>query len=238
MPFCPRQCRSDQDGAVGLGVCRFRQDAPFLYLPRLSFVSGHPIHLVYFHRAFQTQRWAGIYNPLAQLLGHGLNAARPGRCRSWAKTIVFVQLEFMGNLAVRQAARPGRCRSWAKTVQTHQVQAQHPHFETLMVSRAGPEGAVLPKTSKHGPGEVIELSKADRPDRCRSVQDAVSTFVALAVNLGVVLAPLTHPRTRAKRAPHAFRPPQHPNHLKTSGIVYQGLYLNQHPLSLPALPPP
>src|SRR3954447_16583139 len=82
-------------------------------------------------------------------------------------------------------------------VQPHQVEAQNPHAQWLMVP------------GQHRAGQIVEASMAGLPQ------------VALPVPLSVVMAIADDHGTVAVRAAHAIRPTMLTHKLKTLGLVQQ-----------------
>ena len=98
--------------------------------------------------------------------------------------IARVDRQFARNLLVRQ-------------VQAHEVEAQHPHLEWLMM------------TGEHGPGEVVEAAPAGLAQVAPSL--ALRVIVPLVRDLGRVAVGASHP----------VRPTEVANRLVALGVVDQ-----------------
>ena len=145
------------------------------------------VDLVTFHHAGQDFGWACRQDAGAQLFGHGLH-------------ITDIEIEFAGDLLVGQ-------------VQAHEVQAQDPDPQRLMM------------TGEDGVGQVIEARLAGR------------AAVALALSLPIVVTVPRHLVTPALRAPHTLGPAEPSDRIKALGVVDQELEVDQgihHGLFLPA----
>jgi len=90
-----------------LPACGTVRAAPFGDFFRLALVPGHDVDLVDLHLALQFHRRSFGNQPGAQLLRHGLH-------------IRSIQAQFQGDLPVGK-------------VQAHEVEAQHPHTQRLVV---------------------------------------------------------------------------------------------------------
>src|SRR5215203_272935 len=156
---------------------RRRPDRLFRHRYRLTFMARRDVDLVAFHHALQHLSRACRQDPGAQLFGHGLY-------------VTDVEIEFPGDLLVRQ-------------VQAHEVEAQNPEPQRLMMA------------GENGIGEVIEAHLTGRAP------------VALPAPLPLVMAMSRHLGAPALRAPHALGPAQMPNRLKAPGIVDQALDVDQ-----------
>jgi hypothetical protein len=130
----------------------------FRHHRRLTFVARGDVDLVTFHHAGQDFGRARRQDAGAQLFGHGLH-------------VTDIEVELAGDLRVRQ-------------VQAHEVEAQDPDPQRLMM--AG-ENCV---------GQVIEARLTGR------------AAVTLALGLPIVMTMPGHLVTLAYRATHAFGPPQ------------------------------
>ena len=100
----------------------------------LPFVSSDEVNLVALYRARQGWCGRGIHHPTSQVLGH-----RP--------RIIFVEVEFMGNLTVTQ-------------IQPHQIQPGDPD----------PQRLVVPQT----PSRSGHQTSTDIPDSDIAVWDAAA----------------------------------------------------------------
>ena len=90
-------------------------------------------------------------------------------------------------------------------VQTHEIQAQHPYGQRLMVS------------GEHGFGQVVKGPMTQ------------SAKVTLPVRLGFIVSVFNDFGRVAMRAFDAFRPSQLSNHLVTLGVVNQSVNVQSHP---------
>jgi len=104
-----------------LPACGTVQAAPFGHRRRLALVPGHDVNLVDLHLVFERHLWGLGDQAAAQLLRHDLH-------------VRTVQTQFQGDLPVRE-------------VQAHEVEAQHPHAQRLVMS------------GQHRAGQVIEASR-------------------------------------------------------------------------------
>src|SRR5215218_6590013 len=102
-------------------VCDGVQAAPFCDCRRLALVPGHDIDLVDLDLACQPHRGSLGDQTAAQLLGHGVH-------------VRHVEAQFLGDLTVRQ-------------VQTHEIQAQHPDPQRLVMA------------GQHRAGEVVKAPR-------------------------------------------------------------------------------
>ena len=110
------------------------------------------VDFVTFDLSREDHRRLSRHDPLPQLSGHVMSA-------------VFIQPQLTSDLPIRQ-------------IQTHEVQAQQPDAQRLMMPR------------ENGVGEIIK------------VPPATATQVALPIRLSLVQAPLRHPLRLAMRATH------------------------------------
>jgi hypothetical protein len=143
----------------------------------LAFVPGDDIDLVDLHLAFQRCRRGPGRQPAAQLLGHDLHV-RAG------------EAPFLGDLAVGE-------------VEAHEVQAQHPDPQRLMVP------------GQRRAGEVVEATRTGL------------AAVALPVRLGVIAAVAHHGAAAAAGAAHAFRPAMLPYQGEALGVIDQRREIDQ-----------
>lgn len=132
-------------------------------------MAGHDIDLVDLDLAVQNDLGEFRDQPLAQMPGHRLN-------------VVLIQSQFPGDLSVRQ-------------VQAHEIQAQYPDPERLVMAR------------QNCPGQIIEAFPAPVAQ------------VALPVPLGVV-TPVAHDfKAAAFGALDALRPAMPTDHLETLRVI-------------------
>jgi len=89
-------------------------------------MSGYNVELVELHDTFQAGTFFFRHYPFSKLHGHALH-------------VILVEPEFLSNLLVRE-------------VQAHQVEAQNPYFQGLMV------------TFKHGRCEGHRIGRNSVPD--------------------------------------------------------------------------
>ena len=134
-------------------------------------MASHDIDLVDLDLAVQNDLGEFRDQPLAQVPGHHLN-------------VVLIQSQFPGDLPVRQ-------------VQAHEIQAQHPNPERLVVAR------------QNCPGQIVEAFPA-----------AVAQ-VALPVPLGVVTPVAHHFEAAAFGALNATGPAMTAHHLETLRVINQ-----------------
>ena len=139
---------------------------------------GHDRDLIAFDLAAERDLGLALHDPLPELGGHLLG-------------IIGVEVQLLGDLCVGE-------------VQAHEVQAQDPDPQRLMVP------------GEDGPGQVIEPLPA-----------AVA-LVALPVELGVIPPVLGHLGTAALGASSPLRPPHGPDGLEALGIVDRGLDVEHH----------
>src|SRR5208337_2818861 len=92
--------------------------ALFFDLLGMALMSCHYIDFVAFHLAAERDLWLPLNDTLTKLSGHLLS-------------IVTIQIQLMSNLLIRE-------------IQPHEVKAEHPHAQRLVV------------TGKDRPGEVVE----------------------------------------------------------------------------------
>ena len=140
-------------------------------------MAGHHINFVDFHFALQLRRWRLGSQTVAQLLRHRLRVG-------WA------QAQLQGDLPVGE-------------VQAHEVEAQHPHAQRLVV------------TGQHGAGEVVEAALARL------------AAVALPAGLGVVVAVPDHRVAVATWAAHALGPALLTHDGEALGVVQQAGEVDQ-----------
>jgi hypothetical protein len=124
----------------------------------MALMPCHHIDFVAFDVARKLDRWLPIDDSLAKLLDHGSRVTR-------------AQLEFLGDLQTRQ-------------VETHEIQANDPGLQWLMM------------TGENGIGEVIEALSTRM------------TLVSLPVWLGFVSTILDDPVRRAMRTSNTMGPAQ------------------------------
>src|SRR4051812_32080198 len=103
-------------------ACDGARTAPFGYSRRLALVAGHHVNLIDLHLTLQPGCWDFGHEATAQLFRHRLHVGR-------------AQPQLQGDLPVRE-------------VQPHEVEAQHPPPQRLMVS------------GQHCAGEVVEAPGA------------------------------------------------------------------------------
>jgi hypothetical protein len=140
-------------------------------------VSGYDVDLVDLHLAFQRCRWDLGRQSVAQLLGHELHI-RAG------------EAQFLSDLPVGE-------------VQAHEVEAQHPDPQRLMMP------------GQHCAGEVIKATRTGLAP------------VPLPVRLRVVAAVAHHGGTAATGAAHALRPAMLPHQGEALGVIDQRGEINQ-----------
>src|SRR3954464_39068 len=150
-------------------VCDGVQAAPFCNCRRLALVPGHDVDLVDLDLARQLHRGSLGGQAAAQLLGHGLHI-RP------------VEAQLLGNLAVRE-------------VQAHEVQAQHPD----------PQRLVMP--GQHRAGEVVKAPRTRLAP------------ISLPMSLDLVKAIADYSTAAAGRAANTLRPAMLAHQGKALGIV-------------------
>jgi hypothetical protein len=119
-------------------------------------VTGHHIDLVAFDFAAQLPLRLGRYDADSQLFCHLLH-------------IILIQTQFLGDLLVRQ-------------IQSHQVQAQHPYLQRLMVGR------------QHRRSQIIEVPLATRAvilltRRLRPIETLFANRLRVAMRTGHALGP-------------------------------------------------
>src|SRR3954451_7149005 len=134
-------------------------------------MSSYNVDLVGFDLALQCGRWGSAGQPLAKMLGHRL-------------PLRGAQPKLLGDLPVGE-------------VQSHQVEAQQPHAQRLVVP------------GQHRAAQVVEPSMA-----CLAQ-------IALPVPLAVVMAVADHHGTVAVRTAYAIRPAMLTDKLKALGFVQQ-----------------
>src|SRR4029453_6478779 len=142
-----------------------------------ALVAGHDVALVDLHLALQPRLRDPGHQTAAQLFGHGLRVGR-------------AQLQLQGDLPVRE-------------VQAHEVQAQHPHAQRLVVP------------GQHCPGEVVETPGARL------------TPIALPMRLGVVAPVADHRIAAAAGAAHTLAPAMLAHQREALGGVQQGREIDQ-----------
>jgi hypothetical protein len=150
---------------------RRRPNRPLGHRRRLALVPGHDVDLVDLNLALQPHGWSLGNQAVAQLLGHGLHL-RP------------IEAQFLGDLPVRE-------------VQPHEVQAQHPHPQRLVMA------------GQHRAGEVVEAPRTRLAP------------IPLPVGLGLVKAVADHATAAAGRAADTLRPAMLAHQGEALGIVDQ-----------------
>jgi hypothetical protein len=140
-------------------------------------MAGHDIDLVDLDLAFQPHGWSLGDQAAAQSLGHGLHI-RP------------VEAQLLGDLAVRE-------------VQTHEIQAQHPDPQRLVMA------------GQHRAGEVVEAPRAGL------------AAIPLSVRLGLVEAVSDHGAAAAGGTAHPLRPAMLPHQGEAPGVVDQRREVDQ-----------
>src|SRR3954452_23782821 len=96
---------------------RLRPSRLFLNGGRVALVARHHVDLVDLHLAVEPRLGLALNQALAKLFGHGLD-------------IALAEIEFLGDLPVRQ-------------VETHEVQAQHPDPQRLVMAGQNRAGQVV-----------------------------------------------------------------------------------------------
>ena len=139
-----------------LPACDSARAAPFGHFLRLPFVASRDVNLVDCNFARQLNRWHFGDQAAAQLLRNGLH-------------VRSIQAQLKGDLPVGK-------------VQAHEVEAQHPHPQRLVVP------------GQHRSGQVVEA-----PSACFAP-------VATPEELCVVVAVADYCIVVAGRAPNAVRP--------------------------------
>src|SRR4051812_5375304 len=158
-------------------ACDGARTAPFGYSRRLALVAGHHVTLIDLHLTLQPSCWDFGHEATAQMFRHGLHVGR-------------AQAQLQGDLPVRE-------------VQAHEVEAQHPHPQRLMVS------------GQRRAGEVVKAPGAGL------------TAIALPMRLGVV-APVPDYRTAAAAgAAHALGPAMLAHQREAFGVVQQPREVDQ-----------
>src|SRR6476659_8868046 len=147
------------------------QGAPFCDRGWLALVSSYDVDLIDLHLAFQRCRWDLGRQSVAQLLGHELHI-RAG------------EAQFLSDLPVGE-------------VEAHEVEAQHPDPQRLMMP------------GQHSAGEIIKATRTGLAP------------IPLPVRLRVVAAVAHHGGTAATGAAHALRPAMLPHQGEALGIVDQ-----------------
>src|SRR4051812_16598246 len=151
--------------------------APFGYSRRLALVAGHHVNLIDLHLTLQPGCGDFGHEATAQMLRHGLHVGR-------------AQVQLQGDLPVRE-------------VQAHEVEAQHPHAQRLMVS------------GQHCPGEVVKAP------------DTGLAAIALPMRLGVVAPVADHCTAAAAGTAHALWPAVLAHEGEALGIVHQAGKVDQ-----------
>src|SRR3954451_19732835 len=154
-----------------LKACDAVPAAPFSHLSRLALVPSPDVDFIDLSGALQLRDGSACHQPLAEVLGH-------------RRHVRGVQAQFLRDLPVGE-------------VQPHQVEAQNPHAQWLMVP------------AQHRAGQIVEASMA------RLAQ------VALPVPLSFVMAMADDHGIVAVRAAHASWPTMLTHKLKTLGLVQQ-----------------
>jgi hypothetical protein len=140
-------------------------------------VPGHHVDLIDLHLTLQPCCWSFADEAAAQMLRHGLH-------------VRGIQAEFFSDLPVRE-------------VQAHEVEAQHPHPQRLMVP------------GQRRAGEVVEAPGARL------------TSIALPVRLRVVAPIADHRLTATPGTAHALRPAMLANQREAFGVVQQPREVDQ-----------
>jgi hypothetical protein len=143
----------------------------------LTLVPGHDVDLVDLHLSLQPHGRGLGDQAAAELLRHGLHI-RP------------IEAQLLGDLPVRE-------------IQTHEVQAQDPHPQRLMVS------------GQHGAGQVVEASRARL------------AAVALPVGLAVVASVPNHAGPAAGGTAYPLRPTVLAHQGEALGVVDQRREVDQ-----------
>jgi hypothetical protein len=152
-------------------ACAAVPSAPFFDFGRLAFMSGYDVDLIGFDLALQFGRRGSADQTLAEMFGHRL------RVRD-------AQPKFRGDLLVGEG-------------QPHQVEAQHPHAQWLMVP------------GQHRAAQVVETSMA------RLAQ------AALPMPLSFVMAVADDCRTVATGTADTIRPAMLTHKLEAPGLIQQ-----------------
>ena len=145
----------------------------------MAFVARDDIHLIAFNLTFQDGWFLLIRNLLAEPHGHLLSL----RDR---------QIQFTGDLAIRQ-------------VEPHEIRAQHPNPQRLMVPR------------ENGVGQIIKTTVT------------FAAAISLATRFGRIVPVLDDLTAIAMRTTNTLRPAQIAYHLITLCIVNQAVNCNGHP---------
>src|SRR5215213_4283156 len=156
---------------------RPRPSRPFGHFSRLALVPGYHVNLVDLHLAFQLCCWGSGHEAAAQLLRHGLSVGR-------------AQLQLQGDLPVRE-------------VQAHEVEAQHPHPQRLMMP------------GQRRAGEVVKAPGARL------------AVIALPMRLRVVAPVADHPSTATPGTAHALGPAMLAHQCEALGVIQQPREVDQ-----------
>jgi hypothetical protein len=138
---------------------------------RVALVARHHVDLVDLHLAVEPRLGLALNQALAKLFGHGLDVA-------------LAEIEFLGDLPVRQ-------------VETHEVQAQNPDPQRLMMA------------GQHRAGQVVETRLAELAQP------------ALARGPVVIPAIADHVAAATRRALHTVRPALPTDQVEALGIIEQ-----------------
>ncbi len=160
-----------------LPACGSARTAPFGHFVRLALVPGHHVDLVDLHLAFERHLRRFGDQSAAQLLRHRMH--------------------------VRSSQAQLACDLPAGKVQTHEVEAQHPHAQRLMVP------------GQHRAGQIVEVGRTGLAP------------VALPTRLRVVAPVPDHRGTAAPRAARTFRPAVLAHKGEALRVVYQSGKIDQ-----------
>src|SRR5215218_10785969 len=158
-------------------ACGAAPIAPFGHGRGLALVPGHPVDLIDLHLAFQPRVRGPGHQAAAQMLRHGLSVGR-------------AQLQLQGDLPVGE-------------VQPHEVEAQHPHPQRLMVS------------GQRRAGEVVEAPSTRLAP------------IALPMRLGVVAPVADHRIAAAAGTAYTLAPAVLAHQREALGVVQQGREIDQ-----------
>src|SRR5215210_1413990 len=158
-------------------ACDGARTAPFGYSRRLALVPGHHVNLIDLHLTLQPGCWDFGHEATAQMFRHRLHVGR-------------AQAQLQGDLPVRE-------------VQAHEVEAQHPHPQRLMVS------------GQRRAGEVVKAPGARLAP------------IALPVRLRVVAPVADHPITATPGTAHALRPTMLAHQREAFGVIQQPREVDQ-----------
>src|SRR5262245_46257866 len=144
----------------------------------MALMSGDDVDLVTLDLTVERNRRPPLTNAFAELRGH-------------PQSVIGIEVQLLGDLLVRQ-------------VQSHEVQAENPDPQRLVVA------------CEDGFGQIVEATTAGR------------AFVTLAVRLGVVVALSDDVSRFTVRAADAIGPAQIPDHLVALRVVDQRSNVQSH----------